>query len=87
MSGVGLRTTLSANAAAGAGWKWLYPSNRCGPNRPLPAAISVTEGSAAVRSSEPVPPPFTNSSSVRPRRAETTAPRRSRSSSVELRCM
>ncbi len=70
---VGLRTTESANAAAGAGAKCTYWSNRCGPNRPLPAAISVTDASADVLSSEPVPPPFTNSRSATSRTAATAA--------------
>ncbi len=46
-------------------------SNSVGPNRPLPAATSVTAGSAAVRSIEPVPPPLTKRSGATERTAST----------------
>ena len=43
MSGVGRRTTSSANAAAGASEKCRYRSNRCPASSPLPAVVSVTD--------------------------------------------
>ena len=43
--------------------------------RPEPAATSVTAGSAAVRSIEPVPPPLTNRSGAISRTASTIAAR------------
>ena len=46
-------------------------SNSVGPNSPQPAATSVTAGSAAVRSIEPVPPPLTKRSGAIERTAST----------------
>ena len=54
---------------------------------PDPAAISVIDGSADVRSSEPVPPPLTNSSSACSRTAATARARRSTSSGIERDCI
>lgn len=42
MWGENLRSTESANTAAGAGAKWLYWSKRCGPNSPLPALRAIS---------------------------------------------
>jgi hypothetical protein len=56
MSGTGLRTTSRANAAAGAGSNARNRSKRCPASSPLPAVVSVTARSAAVDSSDPVPP-------------------------------
>ncbi len=48
---------------------------------------SVTAASAAVRSTEPVPPPLTNSIACTSRTAATTAARREASSRALARCM
>jgi hypothetical protein len=47
----------------------------------------VTAGSAAVRSTDPVPPPLTNRSGASSRTAATTAARRSASSRADARCI
>ena len=62
-------------------------SNSAGPNRPDPAVTSVTAGSAAVRSIEPVPPPLTKRSGATARTASTIAARRQASSRAESSCM
>jgi hypothetical protein len=48
---------------------------------------SVTAASAAVRSTDPVPPPLTNASGCTARTAATTAARREASSRALARCM
>ena len=49
--------------------------------------LKVTEGSAEVASSEPVPPPLTNSRSACSRTAATARARRSTSSGIERDCI
>ena len=61
-------------------------SNSVGPYRPEPAATSVTAGSAAVRSIEPVPPPLTNRSGAIERTASTISARRRASSRADSAC-
>ena len=63
-------------APPGAGVKRGRRRTASGAKRPEPAATSVTAGSAAVRSTEPVPPPLTNRSGATARTAATTAARR-----------
>ena len=70
-------------ARAGTRGRCRTASARTGPE---PAATSVTAGSAAVRSIEPVPPPLTNRSGATERTASTISARRRASSRADSAC-